>query len=64
MSIKSYNEEIDNGYILEVDAEYPEKLHNLNNDVTFFPEKMKIEKVKKFVAHLHDKTECFIHIKN
>ena len=25
---------------------------------------MKIEKVEKFLANLHDKTECVIHIKN
>ena len=30
----------------------------------FLPERMKIEKVKKLVANLHDKTECVIHIRN
>ena len=33
--IKSYNEESGQGYILEVDPQYPEKLHNLHNDLPF-----------------------------
>ena len=30
----------------------------------FLPERMKIEKVEKLVANLHDKTEYVIHIRN
>ena len=30
--IKNYKEESDNGYFLEVDVQYLEKLHSLNND--------------------------------
>ena len=30
--IKNYNEEADEGYFLEVDVQYPEKLHQLHND--------------------------------
>ena len=30
----------------------------------FLPERMKIEKIEKIVANLHDKTEHVIHIKN
>ena len=33
--IKNYNEEIDEGYFLEVDAQYLENLHNLHNDLPF-----------------------------
>ena len=40
-----------------------EKLHDLPNDFSFLSEKMKIEKVRKLVANLHDKTEYVIHIK-
>ena len=40
-----------------------EKLHDLPNDFSFLPEKMKIDKVGKLVANLHDKTEYVIHIK-
>ena len=48
--VKSYNEECDEGYFPEVDVQYPEKLHERHNDLPFLPEKLKIEKVKKFVA--------------
>ena len=40
--IKNYNEESDEGCFLEVDIQYPEKLHELHNDLTFLPERMKI----------------------
>ena len=30
----------------------------------FLSERMKIEKVQKLVANLHDKNECVIHIRN
>ena len=62
--MKNYNEESDKGYFLEVDVQYPEKLHELHNDLPFLPERMKIEKVEKLVANLHDKTEYVIHIRN
>ena len=39
---KSYNPENDERYSLEVDVKYPEKLHNLHNDLPFLPERMKI----------------------
>ena len=50
--IKNYNEEIDEGYFLEVDIQYPEKIHELYNDLPFLREKMKIEKVEKLVTNL------------
>ena len=62
--IKNYNEESDEGYFLEVDVQYLEKLHELGNDLPFLPERMKIENVRKLVANLHDKTEYVIHTKN
>ena len=61
---KNYNEKGDKGYFLEVDAQYPEKWHNLHNDLPFLPEKMKTENVKKLLAELHDKTEYVMHIRN
>ena len=43
--IKKYNEEIQKGYFLEVEKKYPEKLHELHNDLPFLPKRMK--KLKK-----------------
>ena len=40
--IKTYNEETDKGYFLEVDIQHPEKLHELHNDLPFLPERIKI----------------------
>ena len=37
--IKSYNKESDEGYFLEVDVQYLEKLHELHKDLPFLPEK-------------------------
>ena len=54
--IKNY-EESDEGYFFEVDVQYPEKLHELDNDLPFLPERMNIKKVENLVTHLHDKTE-------
>ena len=62
--IKNYNEESDEVYFLEVDVQYLENLHELHNDLPFLPERMKIGKVEKHVANLHDTTEYFIHIRN
>ena len=62
--IKNYNEEKDEGYFLEVDVQYLEKLHELHNDLSFSPERMKIEKVEKHVANLNGKTEYVIHVRN
>ena len=35
--IKSYNKESDEGYFLEVDVQYPAKLHNFHKDLPFLP---------------------------
>ena len=40
--IKNYNEESDEGYFLEVDVQYIEKLHELHNYLPFLPERMNI----------------------
>ena len=64
ISQKNYNEESDGGYFLEVDVQYLENLHELHNDLSFLPKKMKIEKVEKLVANLHDKAEYVMHIRN
>ena len=61
--ITSYNGESDEGYFLEVDVQYPEKLHELLNDLPFSPKRMNIEKVEKLIVNLHNKTEYVIHMK-
>ena len=60
--IKIYNEKTDEGYFLEVDIQYPKNLHKTQSGLSFLTERMKIEKVKKLVAYLHQKTEYVIHI--
>ena len=62
--LKKYNEESDQGYFLEVDVQYSVKLYELNNDLPFLLERMKLEKVEKLVTNLHDKNEYVIHIRN
>ena len=49
--IKAYIEESDEKYFFEVDVQYPEKLHDIHNDLSFLPKRMKNEKVKKLVAN-------------
>ena len=62
--IKNNNGESDKVYIFEVDVQYTEKLHEIYNHLPFLPERMKIEKVRKVVANLHDKTEYVLHVRN
>ena len=49
-------------YKIEADVQYPEKLHELDNDLLFLHERMKIKKIVKLVANFHDKEEYVIHI--
>ena len=64
ISQKKSNEGNEKRYFVEAHFQYPEKLHDLHNDLPFLPERMKIEKDEKLVANFHDKKEYFIHIKN
>ena len=61
--VKSYDKKnSDKGYILEVDVDYPSKLHKLHSDMPFLPERMKINKTQKLVCNLHDKKKYVVHI--
>ena len=61
--VKSYDKkDSDKGYILEVDVDYPSKLHKLHSGMLFLPEKMKIDKTQKLVCNLHDKKKYVVHI--
>ena len=62
--IKNFNEIDKKGYILEVDVEYPKKLHYLHSDLPFLPERMEINKCKKLVCNLQDKKKHVVHIKS
>ena len=62
--IQNYNENINKGYILEVDLIYPKKLHDLHSDLPFLPKRMKIDKCKKLVCNLHNKKKYVVHIKS
>ena len=42
--IKNYNKETDEGYFLEVDVQYPKKVHELHNDLPFLPSRKEIKK--------------------
>ena len=61
--IKSNIEDSTEGYFFEVDVQHPKKLNDLHNDLPFLPERMKIEKVGKFLTKLHDKKEYVKYIK-
>ena len=58
--IKSYNENNDKGYFLEVDVEYPIKLFNLHKDFPFYQKEKKQEKQKNmFVIQMTKKNMLF-----
>ena len=50
--------------MIKFHVQNPEKLHDLYNDLQLLPVKRKIEKVKKHLVNLHDKTEYVISIQN
>ena len=57
-------EDKDIGYILEVDLEYPNELHELHNDYPLAPETMVLKRVNKLVPNLRNKTKYILHHKN
>ena len=61
--IINYDEDSDEGYILEVNVEYPEKLFNLHKDLPFLSKREKINKSKKLICSIEDKEKYVIHIR-
>ena len=61
--IKSYNENSNKGYFLEVDVEYPKKIFSLHKDLPFLPERRKLEKIEKLVCGIENKEKYVIHIR-
>ena len=60
--VRSYDENDIKGYILEVDVDYPNELHNLHSDFPFLAENMVINNTKKLVCNLQDKKNYVVHI--
>ena len=52
------------GYVMEVDLEYPEELHNLHNDLSLAPESLEVNKVSKLIPNLRDKKKYVVHYRN
>ena len=61
--IRNYDEDSDKGYIL-VYGKYPKKLHDLHSDLPFSPERMEIDKCKKFICNLYNKKKYVVHIRS
>ena len=53
--IKSYNENSDIGYFVEVDFDYPKELFNLYKYLPSLPERKKVNKVVKLLCSIEDK---------
>lgn len=62
-NIKSISDNNDQGYILEVDLEYPMNIHDYHSDLPFAPEKYvpPSGNSKKLIANLHNKYKYVIH---
>ena len=59
VDVLSIDKKSDTGYILEVDLEYPIKLHKLHNDYPLAPEKLTITNdiLPKYCKEVADKYE-------
>ncbi|XP_057290302.1 uncharacterized protein LOC130612992 [Hydractinia symbiolongicarpus] len=51
------------GYILEVDINYPEKLHDKHNELPFLPERKLVHKVEKLIPKLEHRQRHVVHIR-
>ena len=62
--IKNYDEDSDKGYIFDIDLKYPKRLHDLDSDLRFSPERMNIVKCKKLVCNLYNKEKYVVQIRS
>ena len=55
--VNSINEKSSTGYFLEVDLEYPDKLHELHNDYPLAPEKLAVssDMLSKYCKEIADR---------
>ena len=62
--IKSYNEDSIIEHFLKVVVQYRKELYELQNELSFLPEKMNVGNVEKLFANFYDEKQNAIHIKN
>ena len=57
LHVMSINEKSEIGYVLEVDLEYPDQLHDLHNDYPLAPEKLAVssDMLSKYCISIADK---------
>ena len=60
--IKNYDENNNNGYILQVDIKYLKRLHELHSDLPFLSERLEGNKCKKLVCNLFNKKKYAVNI--
>ena len=48
--IKNYDRDSDEWCMLELDVQYPKKLHKLHNDIPFLPERRRLKNVISLYA--------------
>ena len=58
------NADEDTGYIMQVDPEYPNELHEVHNDYPLAPENITINKIDKSAPNLNNKAKYTLHLKN
>ena len=61
--VDMFSAEKNYGYLLEVDLDYPEELHDMHNDIPFMCAKMKVNGVEKLISSLYDKRKYIVHIR-
>ena len=52
------------GYIFEVDLDYPDTLWESHNDYPLAPEKLKVDKIEKLICSFKSKRHYVVHYKN
>jgi len=61
---REFSDQEGRGCILEVDLEYPKKLHDLHNEYPLAPERIEIKKIEKLIPNLNEKKKYVLHHKN
>lgn len=68
LEIQNLDDNADIGYILEVDLDYPNNLHDLHNELPFCPESLippnSNSKIPKLIPNLQPKRNYIIHYRN